>query len=273
MKTRENNTGGAANTRAGGKISKFLWLDMEMTGLDPEREAIIEIAAIVTNHQHEELDQYHKVIKQDSRYLENMDKWNTRQHKKSGLYDLVPGGITQYQAEQELLALMDKHFGKERVILAGNSIFQDRLFIKKNLLQMESRLHYRMLDVSAWKIIFLNKNIVFKKENKHRALDDIRESIREMKLYLSYLNTQKILKDAAATPPLQEKQKKQLTPAFFILPPLCIYAANWLEESLSYFSLNICLCYFYPDKLLKAEFGFAAMRLEVALQQNVCLSL
>ena len=195
MKTNNNETNTPTNTNANNKISKFLWLDMEMTGLDPEREVIIEVAAIVTDHQHEEIDQYHQVIKQDTRYLEKMDKWNTKQHKKSGLYDLVPNGITQYQAEKDLLALADKHFGTERIILAGNSIFQDRLFIKKHLLQLETKLHYRMLDVSAWKIIFLNKNIVFKKENKHRALDDIRESIREMKMYLSYLNTEKIQQD------------------------------------------------------------------------------
>ena len=187
------------NTNANNKkISKFLWLDMEMTGLDPDREAIIEIAAIVTNDQYKELDTYHKVIQQDHRYLENMDKWNTKQHKKSGLYDLVPTGITLYQAEKELLTLIDKHFEKEKVILAGNSINQDRLFIKKYLIQLENKLHYRMLDISAWKIIFLNHNIIFQKENKHRALDDVRESIKEIKFYLSYLHTEKI-KQASQT--------------------------------------------------------------------------
>ncbi len=165
---------------------------MEMTGLDPEREAIIEIAGIIADPQHKEIDSYHKIIKQAPQYLEKMDKWNTKQHKRSGLYDLIHTGITQYQAEKELIALIDKHFGKEKVILAGNSIYQDRLFIKKHLLELETRLHYRMLDVSAWKIIFNNQDITFKKENKHRALDDIRESIREIKFYLNYLDLQKI---------------------------------------------------------------------------------
>ena len=174
------------------KIQKFLWLDMEMTGLDPEKEVIIEVAAIVTDHQHEELDSYHQVVRQHRDYLEKMDKWNTKQHKKSGLYELVPNGTSPEQMEVELIALVDKHFKEEKVILAGNSIYQDRLFIRKYLLKFEERLHYRMLDVSAWKIIFSNKNIVFKKENKHRALDDIRESIREMKLYLKYLDDSKI---------------------------------------------------------------------------------
>lgn len=174
------------------KIKKFLWLDMEMTGLDPEREVIIEVAAIVTDHQHEELDSYHQIVKQHSDYLEKMDKWNTKQHKKSGLYDLVPNGILQESVERELIDLANKHFKEEKIILAGNSIYQDRLFIRKHLLKFEERLHYRMLDVSAWKIIFANKNVIFKKENKHRALDDIRESIREMKTYLSYLDDLKL---------------------------------------------------------------------------------
>ena len=174
------------------KTKHFLWLDMEMTGLDPEKEVIIEVAAIVTDHKHEEMDTYHQVIKQHSDYLEKMDKWNTRQHKKSGLYELVPNGISQEQMERELIELAGKHFKEEKIILAGNSIYQDRLFIKKHLPKFEERLHYRMLDVSAWKIIFSNLNITFQKENKHRALDDTRESIRELKTYLQYLDAVKL---------------------------------------------------------------------------------
>lgn len=174
------------------KISRFFWLDLEMTGLDPEKEVIIETAVIVTNDQLDELDSYHCVVRQDQDYLEKMDKWNTKQHKKSGLYELVPEGIPQSQMEADLLALVEKHYKNERVILAGNSIYQDRLFIRKYLLKFEEKLHYRMLDVSAWKIIFANKGVVFKKENKHRALEDVRESIKEMKEYLSYLNAKKL---------------------------------------------------------------------------------
>ena len=174
------------------KISRFFWLDLEMTGLDPEKEVIIETAVIITNDQFEELDSYHCVVQQNQEYLEKMDKWNTKQHKKSGLYELVPKGIPQSQMETGLLALVEKHYQDEKVILAGNSIYQDRLFIRKYLLKFEEKLHYRMLDVSAWKIIFANKGVSFKKENKHRALDDVRESIKEMKEYLSYLNAKKL---------------------------------------------------------------------------------
>ena len=176
------------------KVSKFLWLDMEMTGLDPEKEVIIEAAAIVSDDQLNELDTYHQIVRQHNDYLEKMDKWNTKQHKKSGLYELVPNGIPQEQMEKDLIELINKHFKEEKVILAGNSIYQDRLFIKKHLPTLEAKLHYRMLDISAWKIIFFNKNIMFKKENKHRALDDIRESIKEMKTYLCYLDMEKIKK-------------------------------------------------------------------------------
>ena len=174
------------------KVQKFLWLDMEMTGLDPEKEVIIEVAVVVTDHQYKELHSYHQIVKQHKDYLEKMDKWNTKQHKKSGLYELVPKGTTQDQMERELIYLADEHFKDEKIILAGNSIYQDRLFIKKHLLKFEERLHYRMLDISAWKIIFSNIGITFKKENKHRALDDARESIREIKTYLNYLNMEKI---------------------------------------------------------------------------------
>ncbi len=174
------------------KLSRFFWLDLEMTGLDPEKEVIIETAVVVTNDQLEEIDSYHCIVQQSQDYLEKMDKWNTKQHKKSGLYELVPKGIAQDQMETDLLALVDKHYQNEKVILAGNSIYQDRLFIRKHLLKFEEKLHYRMLDVSAWKIIFANKGVVFKKENKHRAVDDVRESIREMREYLSYLDHKKL---------------------------------------------------------------------------------
>ena len=175
------------------KQQKFLWLDMEMTGLNPEKEVIIEVACIVTDEKYKELNTYHQIVKQHSDYLAKMDKWNTKQHKKSGLYELIANGIPQEQMERELIELVNKNFDKEeRVMLAGNSIYQDRLFIKKHLPDFEPRLHYRMLDVSSWKIIFSSYNVIFKKENKHRALDDVRESIREMNTYLEYINYPKL---------------------------------------------------------------------------------
>ena len=170
---------------------KLLWLDMEMTGLDVEKEVPIEVAAIVTNKQLEPLDEYHAVVKQGQSYIDNMDDWNTTHHKNSGLTDLIPNGKDPELVERELLEFMDKHFEpKARVLLAGNSIGQDRLFINKYFQKVAARLHYRMLDVTSFKIIFNNLYQIsyMKKESKHRAVDDVKESINELKKYLSFLD-------------------------------------------------------------------------------------
>lgn len=169
-------------------IDKFLWIDMEMTGLDVEKEVIIEVAAIVTDLDFNELDTYHAVVKQAQEHLDRMDAWNTEHHGASGLTALVPSGKESSVVEQELMALSKKHFGKERPIIAGNSISQDRLFIDKYMIKLSDLLHYRMLDVSSWKIIFNEKlKIKYEKKNTHRALDDIRESISELKFYLNLM--------------------------------------------------------------------------------------
>lgn len=168
-------------------IDKLLWIDMEMTGLDVEKEVIIEVAAIVTDLDFNELDTYHAVVKQPQEYLDRMDAWNTEHHGESGLTAQVPNGKDPDLVEHELLALVSKHFGKdnrERPIIAGNSIGQDRLFITKYWKSLNEALHYRMLDVSSWKIVFNEKfKIKYEKQNSHRALDDIRESISELKFY------------------------------------------------------------------------------------------
>jgi oligoribonuclease len=171
-------------------MMKLLWLDLEMTGLDIEKEVVIEAAAIITNVKLEPLDQYHTIVKQPKEYLERMDAWNQKHHKESGLVDLIPSGKEPEQVETELLALIDKHFEpKERIVLAGNSIAQDRLFIAKYFKKIETRLHYRMLDVTSFKIVFNNfYQISYTKPvAKHRALDDVQESINELKRYLSFV--------------------------------------------------------------------------------------
>lgn len=90
--------------------------------------------------------------------------------------------------EQELITLVRQHFGDEKVILAGNSIGQDRLFINKYMPALASMLHYRMLDVTSWKVVFNNHfNLKFPKKQVHRALDDVQESIDELKFYLGHL--------------------------------------------------------------------------------------
>lgn len=172
-------------------MTKLLWIDMEMTGLDVEKEVIIEVAAIVTNLKLEPLAEYHSVVKQAQKHLDSMDDWNQKHHKESGLVDLVPKGKDLGLVEIELMELMENHFDKkEKIILAGNSIGQDRLFIKKYFKKIEERLHYRMLDVTSFKIVFNNfYSISYAKgESRHRAVDDIKESISELKKYLSFIN-------------------------------------------------------------------------------------
>ena len=175
-------------------MDRILWIDLEMTGLNPETDVVIEAGAIVTDASFElkELDHYHCVIRQHKEYLDKMDKWNTKVHRASGLYDLIPTGKTADEAEFALVDFTGKHFKDEMAIIAGNSISQDRLFIKKYFHNLESKLHYRMLDVTAWKLILEQEGVMFDKKNIHRALSDIQESVQEMRYYLKYVDQSKL---------------------------------------------------------------------------------
>lgn len=174
-------------------MDKLLWIDCEMTGLDHEKEVIIELAAIVTDLDFEVLDTYETVINQSSTYLERMDDWNKKHHSESGLLQKIPYGKTQDEVEEDLLKLVHRHWPKiekkdDMPLMAGNSVMQDRLFINKAFKEFSKKLHYRMLDVTSWKIIFNHKfEMKYEKKNSHRALDDIRESIEELKFYLNNL--------------------------------------------------------------------------------------
>jgi oligoribonuclease len=175
-------------------MQKLFWIDMEMTGLDVQKEVIIEVAAVITDLDFKELETFETVVKQPQSYLDNMDAWNKEHHKKSGLTAKVPNGVEPDQVEAKLVDMIKKHFPeqKDRPVLAGNSIMQDRLFIDKYMPDLASRLHYRMVDVSSWKVIINNKfNYVYQKSNKHRALEDIRESIQELRHYCDKLNFKK----------------------------------------------------------------------------------
>ena len=175
-------------------MDKLFWIDMEMTGLDVKKEVIIEVAAIITDFDFQELDQFETIVRQPPKYLDNMDAWNTEHHKKSGLTAKVPQGMEPDLVEAKLVDLVKKHFpdSKTRPMLAGNSIAQDRLFIDKYMPLFAERLHYRVVDVSSWKVIINKKfNFVFRKSNNHRALDDIRESIEELKAYCEFIQIPK----------------------------------------------------------------------------------
>lgn len=169
-------------------MNKLLWIDLEMTGLDVEKEVIIEAAAVITDLEFKHLGEYHAIVKQDQKYLDGMDEWNTQHHGESGLTAAVPNGKEPDQVESDLIQLVEEHFTDERPVLAGNSIHQDKLFIHRHFKKLASRLHYRMLDVSSFKIIFNNKfNKIMSKKTTHRALDDIYESIDELKYYMSFI--------------------------------------------------------------------------------------
>ncbi len=166
----------------------ILWVDLEMTGLDAEIERIIEVAAIVTDWKFNELDTFELIVKQPAELIEKMVPEVVKMHTNSGLIGKISGGESEAKAEKMLLEFIDKHFDTKPVLLAGNSIHQDRRFIRRYWPEADARLHYRMLDVSAFKVVFAQKyGIRIPKRSAHRALDDIRGSIEEMHGYLEYV--------------------------------------------------------------------------------------
>lgn len=169
-------------------MKHLLWLDMEMTGLDVEIERVIEVAALVTDMDFNVVDTYHAVLNQPQVFIDNMDDWNRKHHRDSGLVAKIPTGRDPNEVDRELKELTNKHFGKERAILCGNSIFQDRKFIDLYFTDLAKLLHYRMMDVTAWKIIMNAKyHVEYQKRDSHRALDDIHESIEELKTFLKFV--------------------------------------------------------------------------------------
>lgn len=169
----------------------LVWLDMEMSGLDPAKERIIEIATILTDGQLTEIAVGPDlVIHQSDEVIAGMDDWNRKHHGASGLIDRVKAStVTEAEAEAATLEFIKQHVGsKDRPVLAGNSIHQDRRFIRRYMPALDTRLHYRMVDVSTIKELARRwfPQIIAKqppKNETHRALDDIRESIDELRFY------------------------------------------------------------------------------------------
>lgn len=171
--------------------SKLLWVDLEMTGLNPASDVILEVAAIVTDFDFKTLATFEAVIHQPEDKLALLNDWSRQQHRASGLLGRVRASDrAENEIASELAALIKHQFGGESAVLAGNSIHQDRAFIRQWWPEVEQLLHYRMLDVSAWKIIMQTKFAQeFEKKETHRALGDIEESIAELKSYLDYFKT------------------------------------------------------------------------------------
>ena len=174
------------------KKAKLLWVDLEMTGLDPAKDRICEIAAIATDMELNQIAIYEAVIKVDEKLMEERmvgQFWEKNSKSRDALKLQNSNGKAIEQVEQELLEFIKQHFSpKDPIYLAGNSIHQDRKFIEKEMPELNQKLHYRMLDVSAWKIYFENAlHKKFTKPENHRAIDDINGSIEELKWYLTFL--------------------------------------------------------------------------------------
>ena len=167
----------------------LVWIDCEMTGLDPEKERLLEIAVVVTGpNLSPRVEGPVCVIHQSDELLNKMDAWNKGTHGRSGLIDKVKASTTtEEDAEAQILAFIKQYVSKNNSPLCGNTISQDRRFLVKFMPKLEAYLHYRNLDVSTlkelskrWKPEVFNS---FKKQQKHTALADVHESIEELAHY------------------------------------------------------------------------------------------
>ncbi|QDU84124.1 Oligoribonuclease [Planctomycetes bacterium Pla163] len=172
----------------------IVWMDLEMSGLDPEVERILEIAVIVTDSDLEIIAEGPElVVHQPDELLAAMDGWNTDHHGASGLTERVRAStISEADAEEQVLAFVREHCEARTAPLAGNSIWQDRRFLGRYMPRLEGYLHYRIVDVSTVKELAYRwrpevMEHVPRKRELHRALEDIKESIEELRYYRSAL--------------------------------------------------------------------------------------
>lgn len=182
--------------------SNLIWIDLEMTGLEPERDMIIEIATVVTDaHLNILAEGPVLAIHQSEEQMNGMDEWNTRQHNQSGLVKRVlESAIHDAEAEQQTINFLKQYLDKGKSPMCGNSICQDRRFLYKYMPELAAFFHYRNLDVSTLKELVKRWHPKLldgvTKESKHLALDDIKDSIAELVYYRQhFINLPSINRD------------------------------------------------------------------------------
>ncbi len=167
----------------------LIWIDLEMTGLNPDSDRIIEVATVITDGELNTIAEGPVLaVHQPDSVLDGMDDWNKRTHRDTGLIERVKAStLSEAEAEKQTLAFIQQHVPKNKSPMCGNSICQDRRFLARLMPELEAWFHYRNLDVSSIKELVYRRRpeLVngFVKKNTHKALDDIRESIEELKYY------------------------------------------------------------------------------------------
>lgn len=176
----------------GQDVNNLIWIDLEMTGLDTQNDVIIEIATVVTDSQLNILAEGPVfAIQQTDAVLSRMDEWNQRQHGQSGLIERIRASrVKESEAEQQTLEFLRQYVPAKASAMCGNSICQDRRFLARCMPELEAFFHYRNLDVSTLKELVrrwapeIGKGVV--KKAAHLALDDVRESIEELRYYRAH---------------------------------------------------------------------------------------
>ena len=173
--------------------NNLIWIDLEMTGLNPEKDHIIEMATIVTDSDLNIIAEGPVfAIHQSNELLNSMDEWNTKQHHSSGLVTRVKDSIiTEKEAETQTLEFLQHYVPAGKSPMCGNSVWQDRRFLSRYMPQLEKYFHYRLIDVSTLKELALRWNPQvyngLQKESQHVAMEDIRDSIAELQYYREHL--------------------------------------------------------------------------------------